>query len=172
MRPFGDALIFQSFGYSFDDVRQVNAEELGIYKRGRIITLEEMHPDGTLFLDQDTHILWLKKEGRLFSLDESSRDFLLGRNTPIRVSSTEKSQGTECILTTSFWKGTFVCQADLSSLVGKSSNYAFTLENIKEEQDIETLTVGMQTSYKKENALTVLSKIRSRVLERFGIGYE
>jgi len=171
-RPVGSAEIFLALGYTFDDVITVSEEELGIYKRGRIIELGATHPDGTLLLDQDTNAYFLV-EGttkRLF-LPGAYRDFLLKKMHPIVVSSAEREKREICTLAPSVIGSTLSCKLALTPLTALYGNdFELRLTEAESAIDIRTISVSFETAKSKENMLTLFSKVKQRMVARFGGG--
>lgn len=172
MRPFGSAEIFLALGYRFEDVIPASEEEIGIYKRGRIITLGIEHPDGTLFLDQDTKISYLIENGTKRPIENTEYlTFLTERQTPIIASSKMSAQTTTCTLKPGILGQSLSCQTPITMLPsGFGNDFEITLKNESEPIDINTLQVSLKTEASKQNMLSIISKIKQRLLVRFGFG--
>lgn len=170
MRPIGSAEILLSLGYRFEDVRPVSEEEIGIYKRGRIILLGALHPDGTLFFDQDTNTYYLTENNFKRPItDTTYRDFIVSKQTPIVVSSGASKEQVSCQLTPGFFGQSFSCQTPISTLPTQfGSDFEVTLSKNDTPINIRTLQVSLETEKSKQNMLTLLSQIKQRFLSRFG----
>jgi hypothetical protein len=171
MRPFGSAPILLALGYRFEDVVPVSEEEIGIYKRGRIILLGTEHPDGTLLLDRDTDTYFLIADHTKRPLtDESYRDFIASKQAPIVVSSQASEEHVTCTLEPGLLGQSFSCQTSLTPLTaGFGNDYEITLENKDTLIDLSTLEVSFVTEKSKQNMFSVLSQIKQRLLSRFGV---
>lgn len=172
MRPFGSAEIFLALGYRFEDVIPATEEEIGIYKRGRIITLGIEHPDGTLFLDQDTDVSYLIENGFKRPLQNTEYStFIRSKQAPIIASSRVSEQTVSCILEPGIFGQSFSCRTPITILQpGFGNDFEITLKKNDADIDINTLQVSLETEASKENVLLILSKVKQRILTRFGFG--
>ncbi len=173
VRPVGSAEIFLALGYNFDDVISVNEEELGVYKRGRILLLGAAHPDGTLLYDQDTDTHYLIEQGtkRPFVQPSPYLDFLLTEQKlhPILVSKKASEQTASCLLVPNFFATGVTCTAPAASLSsGFGNDFELELSQGESDIDINMLTVSFETAKNKENMMTLLSKVKQRLLSRLG----
>lgn len=170
MRPIGNAETLLSLGYRFEDVVSVSEEEIGIYKRGRIILPGAQHPDGTLLFDQDTNIYYLID--RTFKrpiMDTAYKSFLEEKQIPIIVSSSRNTQPVSCILDPSLFGQSFSCQTSIDTLMpGFGNDFIFSLEGIDTDIELKTLDISFKTRKDKENIFLTLSQIRQRLETRLG----
>ncbi len=172
VRPVGSAEIFLALGYDFADVITVNEEELGVYTKGRIVTLGAVHPDGTLLLDQDSNSYYLVDQGtKRPLLPGSYLDFLVKERgiRPILVSKSASEKTVSCTLVPRLFPGTLSCTTPIIDLAPGFGN-DFQMEVTSEETDIDinTLTLSFETAKNTENMMTLLSQIKQRLLARFG----
>lgn len=170
MRPIGSAEVLLALGYRFENVIPASEEEIGIYKRGRIILLGEQHPDGTLLLDQDTDTFYLIGNNSKHPIvDTDYRDFIISKQTPIIVSSQASEEKAQCLLEPGLFGQSFSCQAPIALLrSGFGNDFEVTIEKSDTDIDINTLQVSFETEKNKENMLLILSKVKQRLLSRFG----
>ena len=170
MRPIGSAPILLALGYRFEDVIPASEEEIGIYKRGRIIALGAEHSDGTLLYDRDTHMSYLiGNHTKRPLLDPVYHDFIASKQAPITVSSQASATSVSCLLEPSLWGQSFSCETPLETLQPDYGNdYHITLEKNDAAIDINNLQVSLITESSKQNMLSVLSQIKQRLLTRFG----
>ncbi|MGK2848968.1 MAG: hypothetical protein ACSLEX_02780 [Minisyncoccota bacterium] len=168
VRPIGSADIFLSFGYSFQDVIAVHEEELGIYTRGRIFLMHDQHSDGTLFLDQDTHTYYLIDQGtKRPLLDTSYLNFLLTTHTAIQAS----QKTSECVLIPTWFSKSLQCYMPLKEIQNNlGNNFEITIHGDADNNiELKSLRVILITEKNKQNTLFILSRIKQRVLDRFGL---
>ncbi|OGI15562.1 MAG: hypothetical protein A2878_02865 [Candidatus Moranbacteria bacterium RIFCSPHIGHO2_01_FULL_54_31] len=171
MRPVGSADIFLALGYRFEDVRPASEEEIGIYKRGKIFLLGAQHPDGTLFLDQDTGTYYLLWQGTKRPLtDARYRDFIMKQQTPISVSTQASEERARCTLEPSLFGRSFSCALTLALRPGNGNDYEIRIDGNNADIDINTLDVSFETEKSTRSMLTLLSQIKQRFLSRFGLG--
>lgn len=170
MRPIGSADIFLALGYRFEDVVAGSEEDLGIYKRGRILLLGASHPDGTLLLNQDSgeHFLVDQGEKRLVT-DPSYRDFLLSKQHPIVASQAASERQVACSFEPNFFGRSLSCSVSLDKLpsgYGNDFEAAFSQPNT--DIDINALSLSFETTLSQNNLLTLLSQLKQRFITRFG----
>ncbi len=171
IRPIGSAEIFLALGYRFDDVLPVSEEELGIYKRGRIVLLNTPHADGTLFRDQDTGEVFVVESGkRRLVTDTGYREFLVAQQMPIETRASDAGRSVSCTLESGFFPRTYRCTAPLTELnANLGSDYELTLQGTGTDFEMETLSLAFDTHVTVENARTLLAKVKQRILVRFGL---
>lgn len=169
-RPVGSAEIFLALGYDFADVIPVSEEELGIYKRGRIFLLGAAHPDGTILFDQDTNEYFIIDHGTKHPLPLSPyRDFLTTGKHPILVSSTRTNVSVNCSLMPNIFGSALSCTTPITTLTpGFGNDFELSLTS-SDAVELRTLSVSFETAKNQENFMTLLSKIKQRLLGRFGL---
>lgn len=172
IRPIGSAEVFLALGYNFNDVIPASEEEIGIYKKGRIFLLGEAHPDGTLFLDEDTQTIFVIEQGTKRPLAGKYKDFLIEGKHPINASSSATEESIRCELLPSGLSGrSFTCRSPLNGLRDNPGNdYELMLSEIDASIDINALSVAFITDKNRQNMLTLLSQIKQRLFSRFGYG--
>ncbi len=169
VRPVGSAEIFLALGYNFDDVIPVSEEELGIYKRGKILLLGDVHPDGTLLLDQDTDTYFLIDQGTKRPLVPGEyQDFLTNHIRPILVSTKASKQTATCTLVPNIFGTKLSCTTLLSSFTpGFGNDFRIELQNGDTAIELDSLSVAFETAKNTQNILTLLSQIKQRLISRF-----
>lgn len=169
IRPFGSAEILLRFGYSFDHVITASGEDVGIYKRGKILLTNELHPAGTLFFDTDTQTTFLWQGKALHPLTPAYGEFLSAKNDRVNFSSQALQQESACSLHKKFLRNAYSCTFALPSQAGIGYDYQVSLVNSSEEVDIQYFQAGLQSSRKNENARATAHSLFNRVLERVGL---
>jgi hypothetical protein len=170
---FASPEVLLRLGYTFDHVRQVSAEETGIYKKTGILLPGALHPEGTLFFDEDSETAFLLQGSHLWPLAPEYEAFLRKNNDLVSLSSAKQNVSTSCLLTKNLFGNKYSCTVPLSLLTADGDSYRITLVNDTVSiLDTESITVGFQSSRQKENAMRILGNIRNNLLERFGITYE
>jgi hypothetical protein len=168
-RPVGSAEIFLALGYDFRDVIQASEEELGVYKRGRIFLLGAAHPDGTVFLDQDDGSYYLvDQRTKRPLLPGTYRDFLVTDKHPIIVSTQASTQSAHCSLLPNIFSTKLSCTTPITALApGFGNDFELRITNPETGIEINALSVSFETAMNQENLMTLLAKIKQRLLARF-----
>jgi len=60
--PISNAETFVRMGFSWDDVIPLDSEELNLYEKQKHFTINQVHPNGTVFLDQASQKYFVIKE--------------------------------------------------------------------------------------------------------------
>ena len=169
-RPVGSAEIFLALGYNFDDVISVSEEELGIYKRGKIFLLGDIHPDGTVLFDTEHQEYFvIDHETKHPLLPGTYRDFLITNKHPILVSSKESSITVHCSPMPNIFGNKLSCTTPITELKsGFGNDFELTFTS-SDAIELRTLSVSFETAKNRENFMTLLSKIKQRFLVRFGL---
>jgi len=173
IRPFGNPEIFLSMGYHFENVIQAHEEEIGIYKRGRILLYGAPQSDGTLFQDKDSGAYLLVHNQNLQPITSPEyRKFILEQTTPIIASLSSRNTTLSCLPISSWYrKKTFTCDISKSVLpLDFGSTFQFSLKNITPDADadLDTVTLSLVTDQTKGNFSLFINQIFSRLLNRFG----
>lgn len=169
IRPFGSAEILLRAGYSFDHVIPASGEDVGIYKRGKIILPGELHPGGTIFYDTDSKKTFLFQGKKMHPLATAYADFLAASNDLVHFSSQALTQQTSCLLHKKILRNTYACEFDLLSLGSVGYDYQISFTAHSDEVDIQRFQAGLQSSRKNENARATARSLTNRVLERLGL---
>lgn len=170
MRPIGSARIFANIGYRFEDVKKVNAEELGIYKRGKIFLSGDIHPNGTVFLDTDNQTYYMVQDDRFHKLLPGAYlDFLLTQSAPITFSQITNDMTASCTPAKRTFSHSVSCEANLaaiSDLVG--SDYEMRISNKGEDTEFKYYEAQFYTAINRQNFDFILSQVKENFFARFG----
>ncbi|TXH02420.1 MAG: hypothetical protein E6R05_04210 [Candidatus Moraniibacteriota bacterium] len=171
MRPIGSAEIFLALGYRFEDVKPVSEEELGIYKRGRIILLNTPPIDGTLYRDLDTNEVFMIENGKQRVVtDPTYRTFLEGKQLPIPTRSHDREETVGCKAVSELLPRTYRCQVPLDIFHDNLGfDYELMVHGTNTDFEIETLSIAFNTHITTDNARTLVAKVKQRILARFGL---
>jgi DNA mismatch repair ATPase MutL len=155
---------FQALGYSWEDVIPASSEEVGIYKKQKVMTQATPHVSGTIFLDQKDDKYYIVRNNQKLPLigNRLIQNYL--HSHPIIAD----SRGLEKVSTCDLKKNTLVLRSyscdialeNLSDLKGNDYQFAADFDtNIR----IEQLDVMFHTAPKLENARQTLSQIKTLI---------
>ena len=172
IRPIGSAEIFLALGFHFEDVIPVSEEDLGIYKRGRIFLMGAAHPDGTLFEDQSSGMLYLIDGLTRRPVHNTAyREFLTSQVHPILADEPSATTTSHCTAVAGLLPRTLDCVLTLRPLENSiGPDYEITLSENDTAIDIATLTLAFETRLDEGNLMTLFAKVKQRILVRFGLG--
>jgi hypothetical protein len=129
------------------------------------------HPDGTLFQDASSDSLYLTENGqRRPIVDEQYRDFLRQKAHPIIALEPSDQFIAHCTATASFFPRALNCELTLDSLANAvGPDYEITLSGTDTNINIATATLAFETRLDAKNMTLLLSKMKQRLLARFGL---
>jgi hypothetical protein len=170
IRPIGSAEIFQAIGYDWNDIIPASEEEIGIYKRGKIILPGTLHAPGTLFYDTDaaTYFTIDGADYRRPITDPSFISFFLRHTHAIPVSERSLETASRCTLRAgTLFPREYSCEASLENIRTITGNdYQFTI-TAPSDIDIESMTITLNRSPEQGNFLSTLRQLKSRLLDRY-----
>lgn len=171
IRPIGSAEIFQAIGYDWNDVIPASEEEIGIYKRGKIIIPGMLHAPGTLFYDTDTtHFFTIDEQSvRRPITDPSFLSFSLRHAHAIPVSGKSKTLAIRCELRArALFPREYACESSLRDMPGDlaGNDYQFTFIP-SSDIDIESIAMTLNRSPEKGNFQSAMSQLKVRILDRY-----
>jgi hypothetical protein len=166
--PFADSTTFVAMGFDWKDVLPVTPAELNFYTRQKQFTVNQLHPNGTLFLDEQTKSYFLLNEGlrRLISSPSVAKTY--SKNSPILVNAQSLEKNIACQLTkTPLTFRTFGCELNLSPLKDFPGNdYQF---EVAFPNDVNLLTANtiFYTKFGQASTLNSLSLIKTRLQNNY-----
>jgi hypothetical protein len=169
--PIDSAKTFLSMGYDWSDVIPASEEELGIYKKTKIFTTDNPHPDGTIFTDsKDGEYYYIEKGTRRPVIGPNISNFYL-RNNPILADKGGLETKSSCVFKKSlgiFRK--YRCQLPLDNINSFIGNdYQFQME-INPDIRAKTLTVNLKKNITWNNLKLAISNIILRIMAQYGAG--
>lgn len=128
--PIDNPETFLSHGYDFNDVIPASADEIALYKRGKLFNITSTHPDGTIFKTTEAGEYYqiLNSEKHRLSSQNIAASWL--RHSPILVSKESLDITAGCDFKKNFWgTNAYSCEIpimNMQQLTG--NNYEFTLK--------------------------------------------
>jgi hypothetical protein len=159
--PIDSPVTFLSKGYSWDDVVPASADEIAMYKKGKLFTIASPHPDGTIFktIEDGKYYLVENKTKYLLPSEEIAKS-LLANHSPILVSENSLDETASCQFKKDFsFSKSYSCEIPidaLQQLIG--SDYEFSLEP-SEAIRIDAINVEFKKDISQKNFRTTLSEI-------------
>lgn len=169
IHPVGDAIVFSSFGFNWDDVVPISEEDLGAYEKGKLFTFSSRHPEGTVFFAKDTEKYYIIQDEKKFEISpDLAKSFR--RRTPVLIQEKGLEEKSGCALSKNFWPfNSYSCKASIEELakyLGK--DYQFQMKN-SDNLKIDTIKVSLSRNINIENLRFTLSTIKRRLLTEYGI---
>jgi len=167
--PFDNPFTFLSLGYSWDDVRPATEDEIGLYQRDKLFTIDQPHPDGTIFLARDTGKYYLINNGQK---QEVSKDDILKanlKNHPIAADEKSLNFDLNCGLKKNLWPlNSYSCVIPVKNLAQFLGNdYQIAIDNI-DVKNIKQVDVTFSRDANWENMRNTLSDVKHKLLVNYG----
>ncbi|MDD5083608.1 MAG: hypothetical protein PHT88_01545 [Candidatus Moranbacteria bacterium] len=170
VRPIGDASIFENLGYDWDDVMPASEEDMGAYEKGKIVTLGNIHPDGTVLHEIDTDAYFLIRDGEKHPLlnKSISQSYLQGTH-PIEISSASSTVIQGCILTISgLFSKNYACETPIDALAPLPGDTFQISTQLDQEIAFQTMDIEFTDTVNIKNMRVSLSTIKQRILAHYG----
>jgi hypothetical protein len=166
--PIDSPETFLGKDFDWNDVKRASADEVAFYKKQKLFTIANDHPNGTIFTAIEDGRRYLIQNGQKHLLP-SDNVFASWKNTsPIPVSQESLKVSDSCQLKKSFLhSGTYSCEipiVDMQSLIG--SDYVFSLEP-ENKIILDTINVEFKKNVGLANLKFTLSEILSRVKNNY-----
>lgn len=161
---------FRSMGYDWKDVIAANGEEIGIYKKGALFTLNSPHPDGTIFSDPETKKYFYLQGGQKRELQGPNIQKSYLRRAPIIAQASALEIRKNCQLEKKIsFSEKYGCEIPIKDIQTLSGNdYQFELaagDRIK----IKEIKITFEQNTTWSNLRLAVSDIKSKVLLHYGI---
>lgn len=167
--PFNNPLTFLSFGYQWNDVIPATEAEAGLYQRDKLFTVDQPHPDGTVFLTRDSHKYFLVQNKQ--KLEISNPDVLKPylKNSPIAVDEKSLDFDFSCQLKKDLWPlNSFSCALPTEALAQFLGNdYQFKVTSM-DTAGVSRISANFTRSVNLDNMRNTLSDLKQRILLRYG----
>ena len=168
--PIGDATIFESKGFQWNDLINVGGDTVSFYEKGKIFELDSAHPNGTVFFTQESEEYYLVENGKKHFLPTSKIAQSWTRKTPVSVSerSLEAKEICSLEMKETFWNKRYLnCQLNvqaLNTIIG--TDYEFYLEG-KTDFEFSEANIILKKNKNKENFDIFLESIISRIKQHY-----
>lgn len=167
--PFNNPITFLSFGYEWEDIVPASEEEIGLYQRDKLFSVDRPHPDGTVFFAEDSGKYYLINGGQKYEIKGAE---ILGKylkKSPIIAQERSLEFQNYCQLKPIWWPlRSYGCSTAVKNLEGFSGNdYQFETEK---SGDISMTAAGVKfyRNLNWKNMRDTLSDIKHKFLVNYG----
>jgi hypothetical protein len=162
--PFQDELVFQALGYDFDDVRKASSEERSVHKKARMMTIDSVHPFGTIFYTRDGERTYLYDQDQLHKITPSA----VAQNNAIIVDERSRETTASCVLKRKpFSTRTYSCTIPLDTINTFSGNiFRFVITSPSIE--ISRSHITLSTSRTHDSLLKRITAIKKELSQYYG----
>lgn len=160
--------IFIGQGFDWNDVIKAGSDEISLYEREKIFTLLTPHPDGTIFLTNDTKKYYIIEDGKrhLLPTENIAKTYL--KKKPILISSKSLEIAGKCILKKSR-KNSYGCKMileDSNKFPGQYYEFKLITNN---DTKIDNLNVSYKRETTKNNLKISISGMIQKMKNHFGL---
>lgn len=152
----------RAFGFTQQNnyITYVNREELTVHKKASMFTIQDKHPNGTLFYTTDTNEYFLIKDGKLYEIENPKSD------KKIEVSEASRETFAECTLTKKFGSK-YSCKIDLSNVSNFNGNfYEFSVVDVP-ELNPKNIKIKFSQKTTKQNLYDRINEIKKGLLTQY-----
>ncbi len=168
LRPIDRPETLLASGYNFDTTQVSTSRERSTYKKGKIFTMRDVHPNGTIFSTQENESekrsKYYQKNGE--ALTEITQEDVANAQAPnqtISVALSDRTTAQTCILRKKFMSKKYSCKTDIGNIAHHTGkDYIFTIEDINPSV-ISNITARIAQSPKPSNIQSQISLILSKI---------
>jgi len=166
--PVNNPQTFEILGLNWDDVVAVTPDELAIYKKQKIFTQNDPHPDGIIFLDSKTKAYYMVEGNQKRPIIGTDLINSYLRNHPVVADSESLKITATCTLSKNIWPlNSYSCTVPLEAIKDLPGNdYQFTQTTTTAFQ-INQLGVTFHTSFNWPNMKDSLSHIKRSITSTY-----
>lgn len=168
--PFDNQFTFTSLGYQWNDVRPASEGEIGLYQRDKLFTINQPHPEGTIFKTRDSNKYFLIRQKSKIDVTDLELWKSAQTRNPILVDEESLNFKSGCKLAKNIWPlHSYDCSIaidDLSKFLGNA--YQFALADV-DAKDIQRVNIVFSRHFNWNNARDTLSDIKHKILVNYGL---
>ena len=155
-------------GFGWKDVLPLTPAEINAYQRQKQFTVNQPHPDGTIFHDQKENSYFMIDAGFKRPLQNQAVLKMRLKVSPVLIDTQSLEQQATCSLTKeTLTFHTFTCQLNLDAInVFAGNDYQFDAE-FGSEIKLASTNVIFYTQFSRANILTSLSLIKNRLQNNY-----
>lgn len=161
--PINNTITFSAMGYDWSDVIPASGDEISMYQKDKLFTINSPHPNGTVMADEDNHFYLIKNSQKLLlSSPVIAQSWI--KYDPIKVSQKSLDVKENCGLTKNMLSlRTYSCTIPLenfSGLLGK--DYEFKLDTLGDIK-LNSINVSFQKTASWANMKSAISGLISKI---------
>ncbi len=166
--PISSPQIFEELGYDWGAIYAANSEEVGIYKKQKILMQDAVHPDGTIFEDIQNKKYYIIQNGQKHPIIGTHLIEAYTRKIkPVIADSSSLENVATCTLKKDFlsWgKNTYTCTLSISKIANEKGNDYQFYSQFNSIATIDQININFHTAANWQNAKNALSRIKNSPL--------
>jgi hypothetical protein len=166
--PLDNPSTFLSLGYSWEDVRPASEDEIGLFDRDKLFTIDQPHPNGTIFLARDTSKYYLINDGQKQEITGNYISIYLKQH-PVTVDEKSLNFDLSCELKKNLWPfNSYGCSISIENLAQFLGNdYQVAIDDI-DVKKIKQVDFTFSRNINWNNMRDTLSDIKHKALINYG----
>jgi hypothetical protein len=166
--PIINAPTFVQMGFDWNNVVPLDSEELSLYATQKQFTHDQPHPNGTLFLDQETNTYYVIKNGQKLPIKSAAVLATYSKQKPVLANLRQSQQSVSCQLKKSFFNGNkYSCTMPLDSIDNLIGNDYQIKAAFPDGTQINNIDVTFSTALKWESLRSSLSRIKINLTNNY-----
>jgi len=168
--PFDNPVTFLSLGYMWNNVIPATEAEIGLYQRDKLFTIDQPHPNGTVFLTRDSKKYFVIQNNQKIAITDPEILKTYLQHTPIPVDEKSLYFNLSCVLKKNLWPlNSYSCSIPVENLAKFLGNdYQFALDNI-DVKNIQQADLTLSRNINWSNMRDTLSDIKHKALVNYGL---
>ena len=166
--PIADSATFVAMGFDWNNVLSLTPAEINAYKRQKQFTINQPHPDGTLFYDKNEDKYFFIDSGFKYPIENKLIASTYTKVSPVLINTESLEQNISCSPTKApLTFRTFTCQLSLNSidsLLGNDYQFETSFGN---DVKLASVNVVFYTKLNQTNVLSSLSIIKNRLQNNY-----
>lgn len=166
--PVADFNTFEAMGFNWKNVKALESDELGAYEQQKQFTVNQPHPDGTIFQDENKQQYFIIDNGLKRPILSQAVLNTYPSENMIAVDQDGSSKKVSCVLQKQILPfKTYSCQMDLSEIsTSKGNDYQFET-SLKNTAKLKESSLAFSTPLSWKNAMNSLSKIKGNLQSNY-----
>ena len=166
--PIADSTTFLAMGFDWKDVLPLTPGEINAYQRQKQFTVNQPHPNGTIFYDQKENKYFMIEAGFKRTLENQAVIKARLKVSPVLVDNQSLGQNATCqLIKETLTFHTFTCKLNLDAInVFAGNDYQFDADFVSEAK-LVSANVVFYTQFSQANTLTSLSLIKNRLQNNY-----
>jgi len=167
--PIDSTITFAAAGYNWNDVIPATGDELSIYKKARLFTLKDAHPNGTVFSTTEDGKFYMINNGEKNPLPTEKIAFSWLRKIPVVVSEAGSIDSISCDRLTKepLTLRSYSCELELDklkNLLGKDFEFNSIFKN---NVEIDKIDIKFEKTFTLDNLKQTIAELLSRVKNNY-----
>ncbi len=161
---------FVSMGYDWNTVIPLDSEEISIYEKQKTFTRSQMHPDGTLFLDEKSGKYYVVSSMTKHPIESDAVAKTYRKQKPVLASLEDSEKVFSCDLKDEdLTLNIYSCTIPVVEMELFPGN-AYEISTIfGDDANLQTMNMTFRTSFTWKNFMLSLSNIKNRILTNYNI---